>query len=97
MERGLGAIELFRKAGIEVAVTPQVFVLPHRVVAECIRFDKTSPNGRFRPSVSYNPDDPKSVERAREAAASQYVPRGTCGKHCNLPCSLRELESPTDI
>jgi hypothetical protein len=90
------AIEFFRKAGIEVTITPQVFVVSQRVVAECLRPSPASPNGRLRPSISFDPNDPESVKRARIAAGKQYVPPWTCGEYCNLPCILRRLENPTD-
>jgi hypothetical protein len=67
---------------------------PKRVNAECFR--KGPYNGRFRPVISFDPADPASVARARQAASRHDVPQRMCGDYCPLPCTLRRLENETD-
>jgi hypothetical protein len=70
----------------------QITETPDRVLAECLRPSEVTPNGRLRPSISFDPADPESVNRAKEAAIKQIVPPRMCGEWCPLPCTLRRLE-----
>ena len=70
----------------------QITETPSRVLAECLRSSEATPNGRLRPSISFDPADPESVSRAKKAASRQIVPARICGEWCPLPCTLRRLE-----
>ena len=89
-ERGESGEDLF-----SVATGRKVVVVPERVTAECLRQANT-PSGRVRPPISFNPSNPESTERARQAASRHTVPPGVCGDHCGLPCTLRRLENSDD-
>ncbi|HUC94707.1 MAG TPA: hypothetical protein VMR19_01740 [Candidatus Saccharimonadales bacterium] len=68
----------------------QITETPHKVIAECF---KPGPyNGRMRRAISFDPADPESVAKAKEAAYKQDVPPRMCGEWCSMPCTLRRLE-----
>ncbi len=70
----------------------QITEIPSRVIAECLSRSEVTPNGRLRPSISFDPADSESVSRAKRAASRQVVPPKMCGEWCSLPCTLRRLE-----
>ncbi len=88
MKEKISAINWLKESGINATETPK------RVFAVCLYPSPASPGSYLRPSISFDPSDPKSIERAKKAAFEQHVPPRMCGDYCPLPCTLRRLEDP---